>query len=89
MFVFGPYYPKGAICRTLNLADLQCSAAGIKDVDENEFLLVFLERGEVSRIESYPRAVGNFDESCLAKDIARSAATVTVERKPSVYLVCR
>lgn len=89
MFVFGPYYPKGAICRTLKLADSQCSAAGIRDVDENEFVLVFVERGAVSRIESFPRTVGNFDESCLAKDIARGAATVTVELKPLVNLACR
>ena len=42
MFVFGPYYPKDEICKTLNLSVSQCSAAGIKDVDEGEFLLVFI-----------------------------------------------
>jgi hypothetical protein len=89
MFVFGPYYPKDAICRTLKVADSQCSAADIRDVDENEFLMVFLERGAVSRIESFPRTVGDFNESCLAKDIARGTATVTVARKPLVKLVCR
>src|SRR5579859_3588722 len=40
MFVFGPYYPKDAICKTLNLTASHCSEAGIKDVDEREFLLV-------------------------------------------------
>jgi hypothetical protein len=89
MFVFGPYYPKDGICKTLRLDGSQCSAAGIRDVDEGEFLLVFLQRGGVSKIESFPRTVGNFHESCLARDIARSAAVFTVERRPVVYLMCR
>ena len=89
MFVFGPYYPKDGICKTLKLNDSQCSAAGIRDVDEGEFFLVFLQRGAVSKIESFPRTVGNFDESCLAKDIARAAAVFTVQRRPVAYLMCR
>jgi hypothetical protein len=89
MFVFSPYYPKAGVCNTLRLNASQCSAAGIRDVDEGEFLLVFLQRTAISRIESFPRTVGNFDESCLEKDIARSAAVFTVERRPIVYLMCR
>jgi hypothetical protein len=50
---------------------------------------VFLQRGGVSKIESFPRTVGNFDESCLVRDIARSAAVFTVEQRPVVYLMCR
>src|ERR1700694_5626130 len=49
MFVFGPYYPKEAICKTLNLTASNCSEAGIKEVDEGEFLLVFTNRGTVSQ----------------------------------------
>lgn len=89
MFVFGPYYPKEAVCKTLRINGSQCSAAGIKDVDEGEFLLVFLHRNAISRIESFPRTVGNFDESCLAKDITRGVAAFTVERRPVVHLICR
>jgi|HubBroStandDraft_6_1064221.scaffolds.fasta_scaffold64802_3 hypothetical protein len=89
MFVFGPYSPKDGTCKTLRLNGSECSAAGIRDVDEGEFLLVFLQRGRVSKIESFPRTVGNFDDNCLAKDIARSAAVFTVERRPAVYLMCR
>src|SRR6476660_4651075 len=43
MFVFGPYSGKDQICRTLKLSASQCSAVGIKDVDEGEFLLVFTQ----------------------------------------------
>jgi hypothetical protein len=91
MSVFGPYYPKDNICRTLKLADQQCSAAGIADVDEREFLLVFTQHGAVSETVRFPRTIANFDESerCLAKTIGREAAVFTVERKPAVYLVCR
>jgi hypothetical protein len=89
MFVFGPYSPKDETCKTLRLNSSECSAAGIRDVDEGEFLLMFLQRGKVSKIESFPRTVGNFDDNCLAKDIARSAAVFTVERRPAVYLMCR
>jgi hypothetical protein len=91
MFVFGPYYPRDAICKTLNLTASHCSEAGIKDVDEGEFLLVFMRGGAVSQTGRVPRNVANFDESnrCLAKPIRRSAAVFTVERKPAVYLVCR
>jgi len=88
MFVFGPYYPKAEICKTLRLTDSQCSSAGIKDVDEGEFLIVFLERGAVSKTESFPRKISNFDESCLTKPIVRNSATFAVERRPEVYLVC-
>ena len=58
MFVLGPYSPKDETCKTLRLNSSECSAAGIRDVDEGEFLLVFLQRGKVSKIESFPRTVG-------------------------------
>lgn len=91
MFVFGPYYPKDAICRTLNLSASHCSEAGVKDVDEGEFLLVFMQGVAVSQTVRVPRNAANFDESnrCLAKPIRRSAAVFTLKRKPAVYLVCR
>jgi hypothetical protein len=91
IFVFGPYYPKDAICKTLNLTASHCSEAGINDVDEGEFLLVFTDHGTVSKTVQVPRTIANFDESkrCLARPIPRSAAVFRVERKPAVYLVCR
>jgi len=91
IFVFGPYYPKDAICRTLSLTASHCSEAGINDVDEGEFLLVFTNRGTVSQTVRVPRNIANFDESkrCLATPIPRSAAVFRVQGKPAVYLVCR
>lgn len=92
MFVFGPYSPKGEICRTLNLSASRCSVVGIKDVDEGDFLLVFMQNGAVSETLTFPRTIADFDESgrCLAKAIGRDAAVFTVERKLNrVYLVCR
>jgi len=92
IFVFAPYYPKGQTCRTLKLNVSQCSAAGIKDVDEGEFLLVFMQHGTVSETQSFPRTIADFDESerCSAKGIGRGAAVFTVEHKAGrVYLMCR
>jgi hypothetical protein len=91
MFVFGPYSPRGEICRTLKLSGSQCSAAGIKDVDEGDFLLMFMQHGAVSETLTFPRTIADFDESgrCLAKAIGRDVAVFTVERKLNrVYLVC-
>jgi len=92
MFVFGPYSPKGEICRTLNLSASRCSVAGIKDVDVGDFLLVFMQNGAVSETLNFPRTIADFDESgrCLAKAIGRDAAVFTLERKLNrVYLLCR
>ena len=91
MFVFGPYYPKDEICRTLKLGASQCSVAGIKDIDEGEFLLVFMQHGAASETLRFPRTIADFDESgrCLAKAIGKDVAVFTVERKANrVYLVC-
>lgn len=91
IFVFGPYYPKGEICRKLKVTLSRCSAAGVNDVDEGEFLLVFMQGGVISNTARVPRTIANFDESerCLAKPIRRGRAIFTVERKPAVYLVCQ
>lgn len=89
MFAFGPYYAKDGVCRTLKLADSECLTAGIRDIDEGEFFLVFMQNGRVSRVESFPRTVGNFDEACLAKEIPRAKAQFKVERKAVLYLMCR
>ena len=91
MFVFGPYYPKDATCRTLNLDASHCSSAGISNVDEGEFLLVFMHRGAVSETARLPRRIANFDEGdrCLARGIRKDVSAFTVERKPGIYLVCR
>jgi hypothetical protein len=92
MFVFGPYSPRGGICRTLKLSASQCAAAGIKDVDEGDSLLVFMQHGAVSETLTFPRTIADFDESgrCFGKAIGRDVAVFTVERKLNrVYLVCR
>ena len=92
MFVFAPYSAANDICRTLKLSASQCSSAGIKGVDEGEFLLVFMQHGAVSETLSFPRTIADFDESetCSAKAIAKDVAVFTVQRRGNrVYLVCR
>jgi hypothetical protein len=89
MFVFGPYQPRDGICKTLKLSFSQCYTAGVRDVDEGEFLLVFMHDNKASRVEYLPRSVGNFGEACLATEISKSKAQFTVERKPDLYLMCR
>ena len=89
MFVFGPYTPKGEMCSTLKLSESQCSKAGISDVDEYEYLMVFLHSSAVSRIESFPRKFGDFDDICLGKDITKAESVLAVERTPKIRLVCR
>ena len=88
MFVFGPYQPKDWICKTLKVAEPQCSVAGIRDVDEGEFLLIFMQGSQVTNIEFFPRATADFDESekCMGKAIPKSEALFRVERK---ILTCR
>jgi hypothetical protein len=88
MFVFGPYYPKAAICQAIKLSQYECSAAGIRDVDEGEFFLVFMNGGKVTKTESFPR-FGDFDDACLAKDIPRPKAQFIVDRNRGVHLMCR
>ena len=100
MFIFGPYYPKDEICKKLELTTPECSKAGIFEgaryeasslaVGEGEALLVFLHGPSVSRVESIPRTIANFDESCLDKKISKGAAVfqVTQPQPGVVYLVC-
>jgi hypothetical protein len=89
MFIFGPYTPKDQICQTLKHSVSQCSYEGIRDVDESEHLIVFLHSASVTRVESLPRTVGDFDDNCLNKDLKRDAVVLSVQRRPRVYLVCR
>jgi len=91
MFVFGPYAPREEICKIVGLSDRQCSKADIDDVDESEFLLLFVDRSAVSRVERVPRTVADFDETpkCSAKLIKRADAVFSVVRNPRVYLMCR
>jgi len=91
MFVFGPYMPRDKICRIAGLSERQCAKADIDDVDESEFLLLFVNKGEVSRVERVPRSVADFDETekCSAKLIKRADAVFSVVRNPRVYLMCR
>ena len=89
MLVFGPYTPKDRICQTLNHSASKCSYEGIRNVDESEFLMVFLHGASVTRVESLSRMVGDFDNNCLNKDLKRDRAVLSVERRPRVYLECR
>ena len=87
MFIFAPYQPKDWICETVKVPEPQCSRAGIRDVDEGEFLLVFMQGSQVTNIEYFPRTA-DFDESnrCMGKAIVRSEALFKVERN---ILTCR
>jgi hypothetical protein len=89
LFVFGPYSPKEQICETVKLSKHECSVGGVRDVDEGESLLVFMNGSTLSKIESFPRLAGNFDDNCLAKDIPRAKAQLTVNRNRNVYLMCQ
>ena len=89
VFIFSPYYPQKEICEQVRVTEGQCSAAEIKDVDESEFLLVFMRGGSLVKVENFSRKMGDFDRSCIAKPIAREAALFSVERSPRINLVCR
>lgn len=91
VFVFSPYYPKDKICQKLKVTLSQCSTRGVRDVDEGEFLLVFMQQGTISQAVRFPRTIANFDESekCLAQPIRKSGAVFTVKRKPPIYLACQ
>src|SRR5690348_8255731 len=43
LYVFSPYAPRDIICSTIRVPEPQCSTAGIRNVDEGEFALVFME----------------------------------------------
>ena len=89
VFVFGPYTPKKEECQTLKHSESQCSYEGLRDVDEGEFLMVFLHNASVIRIESLPRTVADFDDRCLNRDFKRDAAVFFVEKRTTMYLTCR
>ena len=91
LFVFGPYsYPDG-MCKDLGLSSRGCSAAALKDVDEGDFLLLFLKDGTITYRETFSRLKGNFDQNCLGKAIPRADARFAIDRRGrgGVYLVCR
>jgi hypothetical protein len=86
MYVFGPYTPNGQICRTLKHAEAQCSHERIRDVDEYESLIVFVRGASVTRMESLPRTIADFDHGCLNKEFKRDAAVLSVHRRPACVL---
>jgi hypothetical protein len=91
LFVFGPYsYPEG-MCKTLGLSSHNCSAAALKEVDERDFLLLFLKDRKITYRETFSRLKGNFDQSCLGKAIPRADARFAIDRREGggVYLACR
>jgi len=89
LFVFGPYTPKDAECQTLKHSASQCKSEGLRDVDENESLMVFLHDGSVIRVESIPRTIVDFNDNCLNKDFTREIASFFIEKRPRVSIVCR
>jgi hypothetical protein len=89
LFVFGPYADPKGMCKTIKLSPSECSTANFSDVDEGEFLLVFMSGHKVARRESFRRLIGNFDDACCWKAVARAKAQFTIDRNSSgVYLRC-
>jgi len=88
VFVFGPYTPKDVECQTLKHTDSQCISEGLREVDEDESLMVFLHGASVNRVESVPRRIADFDDSCLNRGFNKGAAKFLVEKRPRVYIVC-
>jgi hypothetical protein len=91
MYVFSPYTPQEEICKEVKLAEAQCSKAGIRDAKEGEFALVFLQDRTLVRIESFPRKLGNFDESerCAGRPITRDEARFGVTQRGDLpFLTC-
>ncbi len=90
MFVFPPYAPKSEMCKMTELTQEECRKSELRDVDEGEFLLVFMRAGRISRVESFPRTLADFDESsrCAYTSIDRNKAAFKVVRQPRVLLVC-
>jgi len=88
VFVFGPYTPKDAECKTLKHSASKCLSEGLRDVDESESLMVFLYGASVNRVESIPRTIADFDDNCLNRDFKRATAEFIVEQRPRVYIVC-
>src|SRR4051812_1264957 len=72
LFVFWPYSSPDVICKVLGFSSHECSAAAFKDVDEGEFLLVFLKDRTICYRENFSRLYGNFDKSCLGRPIAKA-----------------
>jgi hypothetical protein len=89
LFVFGPYDDPKTMCEAINIPPADCSWAGFNEVDEGEFLLVFMKGEKIVRRESLSRFVADFDQTCLRKAVARVNAHFVVDRRSSrVYLMC-
>jgi len=75
------------ICKDTGISKKRCSK--IEDVDEVEHLLLFVDKGDLSRVEHVPYTVADFDEGkkCSAKLIERKNAVFSVVRNPRVYLM--
>jgi hypothetical protein len=88
VFVFGPYTPKDDECRILKHTDSQCLSEGLREVGENESLMVFLHGASVNRTESIPRSIADFDDSCLTRDLNKMTTKFILEKRPRAYIVC-
>ena len=69
------------MCDTIGISLVDCSWTGFSDVNEGEFVLVFMHGHRIVRRESFSMLIGNFDESCLRKKVARANAQFTIDKK--------
>jgi hypothetical protein len=74
MAEFGPYADRDSTCKSLQVSDYECTAADIPhDVDEGEFLLIFMNDRKIAHVEHVPR-YALFEADCWGKKIPRSDA---------------
>src|SRR5437879_2526058 len=65
LFIFGPYsFPEG-MCKDIGLTSPECLAAHLENVDEGEYLILFMKDRAVASREYFMRVTGNFETNCL------------------------
>jgi hypothetical protein len=69
------------MCDTIEISPMDCSWTGFSDVDEGEFVLVFMNGPRIAHRENFPRFIGDFDQACLRKKLARSKARFVIDKK--------
>ena len=87
LFIFGPYSYPERMCRDIGFSKSECEAANLKNVDEGEYLLVFLNGRKVIRMERYSRLDGSVDKNGLAIGLTPKDALFSIERRiGGIYL---
>jgi len=75
------------MCRDIGFSKSECEAANLKNVDEGEYLLVFLNGRKVIRMERYSRLDGSVDKNGLAIGLTPKDALFSIERRiGGIYL---